>query len=75
MAVFLLRAEYGSDFSPPAATGVFGDLSLTDPFTRWIEKLYVDGVTAGCGNGNYCPNRPNTRGQMAVFLVRTFDLQ
>jgi hypothetical protein len=23
----------------------------------------------------YCPSDPNTRGQMAVFLVKTFDLQ
>jgi hypothetical protein len=74
MAVFLLRGEHGSGFSPPPATGIFGDLVLTDPFTPWIVALSLEGVTAGCGSGNYCPNNPNTRGQMAVFLVRTFDL-
>ena len=47
---------------------------LTNPFTPWVEQLSVLGITAGCGGGNYCPNSPNTRGQMAVFLVRTFDL-
>jgi len=31
-------------------------------------------VTAGCGNGNYCPNRINTRGQIAAFLVKAFNL-
>jgi hypothetical protein len=74
MAVFLLRTQHGSDYTPPPATGIFGDLSLTDPFTPWIEQLSNEGITAGCGNGNYCPNQPNTRGQMAVFLVRTFNL-
>ena len=32
-------------------------------------------ITGGCGDGNYCPDNPNTRGQMAVFLVKTFGLQ
>ena len=31
-----------------------------------------DGITAGCGGGNYCPTLPSTRGQMAVFLTKTF---
>jgi hypothetical protein len=75
MAVFLLRAEHGASYTPPPPTGIFGDLLLTDPFTPWIEELSLEGVTAGCGGDNYCPNAPNTRGQMAVFLVRTFGLQ
>jgi hypothetical protein len=32
------------------------------------------GVTAGCGGGRYCPTDPVTRAQMAIFLVKTFDL-
>jgi hypothetical protein len=74
MAVFLLRTQQGQDYAPPPPVGIFGDLSITDPFTPWIEQLSNEGITAGCGNGNYCPNLPNTRGQMAVFLVRTFGL-
>jgi len=31
-------------------------------------------VTAGCGGGNYGPDAAAGRGQMAPFLVRTFDL-
>ena len=74
MAVFLLRAEHGADYVPPPPTGVFSDLDLDDPFTPWIEELAAEGVTAGCGGGKYCPNDPNLRDQMAVFLVRTFAL-
>lgn len=74
MAVFLLRAEHGAGYTPPPPTGIFGDLVITDPFTPWIEELFIEGVTAGCGSGNYCPNNANTRGQMAAFLVRTFGL-
>ena len=32
-------------------------------------------MTAGCGAGNYCPGSANTRGEMAVFLTRTFGLR
>ncbi len=39
-----------------------------------VHHVNADGVTGGCGNGNFCPNRPVSRDQMAVFLVRTFDL-
>ncbi|MGH9317137.1 MAG: hypothetical protein ACRD1P_08525, partial [Thermoanaerobaculia bacterium] len=42
----------------------------------WIERLYAEGVTGGCGSNPllYCPDDPNTRGQMAVFLTKTFSL-
>ena len=74
MAVFLLRAKYSSAYSPPAATGVFGDVDLSYWAAAWIEQLAVEGITAGCGGGDYCPEAQVTRDQMAVFLVRTFGL-
>ena len=74
MAVFLLRAKHGSAYSPPAASGVFGDVPTDHWAAPWIEQLAAEGITAGCGNGNYCPATPVTRDQMAVFLVRTFNL-
>ena len=74
MAVFLLRSEHGEDYTPPEPTGIFEDLDVDDPFTPWIERLYVEGITSGCGEGIYCPNAPNKRSQMAAFLTRTFDL-
>jgi len=74
MAVFLLRAKYGAGYSPPAATGVFGDVPVEYWAADWIEQLAAKGITAGCGGGNYCPESPVNRDQMAVFLVRTFNL-
>jgi hypothetical protein len=49
---------------------------LTDPFVRWIEQLYREGITAGCATNppRYCPDSDVTRGQMAVFLSKTFSL-
>lgn len=74
MAVFLLRAKHGSSYSPPPATGIFGDVDLGYWAVAWIEQLAAEGITSGCGGGNYCPGDQVTRAQMAVFLVRTFEL-
>ena len=75
MAVFLLRTKYGSSYTPPAATGLFSDVSLGVFYAPWVEALYNEGVTTGCGTNplRFCPEEPVSRDQMAVFLVRTFD--
>jgi S-layer homology domain len=75
MAVFLLRAKHGSGYAPPAASGIFSDVAAD--FTRpFIEQLYNEAITSGCATSplRYCPASPVTRGQMAVFLLRTFSL-
>jgi streptogramin lyase len=75
MAVFLLKGEHGSAYVPPACTGVFLDVACPGAFAvDWIERLAAEGITGGCGGGNYCPNNSVTRGQMAVFLTKTFGL-
>ena len=74
MAVFLVKTLNGSSYVPPACQGVFADVTCPSPFADWIEDLYNRQIAAGCGNGDFCPDNPNTRGQMAVFLVKTFGL-
>ncbi len=71
MAVFLERGLHGATYEPPAATGLFADVPASSPFAAWIEQLYHDGVTGGCGGGNYCPTGSVTRAQMAVFLTKS----
>jgi uncharacterized protein (DUF1800 family) len=72
MAVFLLRGKHGSAYVPPPATGtVFLDVPLGTTFAAWIERLSAEGITSGCGGGNYCPTQTVTRDQMAVFIVRS----
>ncbi|MBI5294949.1 MAG: SBBP repeat-containing protein [Chloroflexi bacterium] len=70
MAIFILRAKHGNTYNPPAATGtVFSDVPANYWAAAWIEQLATEGVTGGCGNGNYCPEDAVTRDQMAVFLL------
>jgi hypothetical protein len=76
MAVFLLKAKYGSAYNPPRASGVFTDVPVSHWAAGWIEKLSADGITSGCSTTprKYCPAGTVTRDQMAVFLVRNFHL-
>ncbi|MCL4275995.1 MAG: S-layer homology domain-containing protein [Anaerolineales bacterium] len=70
-AILLLRGMYGSSYTPPPATGtVFADVTVTTHAAAWIEALVAEGITGGCGGGNYCPNSSVTRGQAAVLLLR-----
>jgi hypothetical protein len=76
MAPFLLKAEHGSAYVPPACAGIFGDVTCPSLFAPWIEELYAEAITGGCSASPllYCPGNDVTRGQMAVFVVKTFKL-
>lgn len=76
MAIFLLKAKHGSSYTPPpvgVSTG-FSDVAVGDFAAAWIKQLAAEAITSGCGSGNYCPNAPVKRSEMAIFLVRTFNL-
>ena len=72
MAVFLLRSKHGKSYNPPPATGTFADVLPGDPFERWIDQLFAEGIVSGCAANplNYCPSQNVTRAQMAIFLLR-----
>jgi hypothetical protein len=74
MAPFLLKAVHGPTYSPPPCSGYFTDVVCPSLFADWIEQLYLEQVTQGCGTLLYCPSNPNTRGQMATFLVKALRL-
>jgi hypothetical protein len=72
MAVFLIKGKYNLALTPPPATGsLFGDVHPGDFAADFIEQLANEGITAGCGNGNYCPSADITRAEMAVFLLKS----
>ena len=76
MSVFLLKGEHGGGYAPPACSGtMFTDVPCPGAqFVDFINQLAAEGITGGCGGGNYCPANPVNRGQMAAFLVKTFQL-
>lgn len=48
----------------------FRDVPTSSPFHANIASLVETGITAGCGNGNFCPKSAVTREQMAAFFTR-----
>ncbi len=64
-----VRVRYRLQVSPAPAVATFPvDVPTTHPFFRFIEALASAGITAGTGPGQFSPDNPVTRGQMAVFL-------
>lgn len=75
MAAFVVRAKGLTPLLP--ATPTFADVPASHPLFGFIERLYEQQITTGCGvNGSgqllFCPTDPVPRQQMAAFLVRAF---
>ena len=72
-AVFLERGHHTADYLPadPSAPH-FSDTPLPAWFTNWVEGLWLDGYTSGCGLNppRYCPDGVHNRVEGAVFAMR-----
>ena len=60
--------------SPAPANATFSDVPTSDPFFQAIEALAASGITSGCAAGQFCPNQPVTRAEMAKFLAKALGL-
>jgi hypothetical protein len=69
-----VRIFWRQQVSPPPAAATFNDVPTSDPAFQFVEALAASGITAGCGNGIFCPDAPLTRRQMAVFLAKALGL-
>ena len=76
MAAFLVRANGLSQLSPPTPT--FADVPASSVFFGYVERLFEQGITQGCGTSGgqllFCPSQPVPREQMAAFIVRAKGL-
>jgi hypothetical protein len=73
MAVFLIRvspALAAVNAGQYRTTPYFTDVPTTHPYFAFVQKMKELGITTGCTATTYCPDSPNTRGQMAVFIIR-----
>jgi S-layer family protein len=52
------------------AVDLFLDVPPSHVFYNDINAIALAGITSGCGGGNYCPDAPVTRAQMAAFMHR-----
>ena len=67
--VRLLEAE-------PTPHTLFEDVDSDLPYAAFVQTLYDVRVTFGCHPDmpSFCPNRLTTKGQMAAFVARAYDL-
>lgn len=75
MAAFLVRARLGVTQGTPfphAPAPYFTDVDPSHLFYSFIQKMKELGITSGCTTTSYCPENLVTRGQMSVFVNRSF---
>jgi hypothetical protein len=64
------NSTYAAASTTQRFTVLFADIAPTDYYYAAINFLAQLGITAGCGNNNYCPQQDVTRDEMAIFMVR-----
>ncbi len=70
LAVFVAR---GLGLAP-ATPGTFADVPADDWRAPYIEAIAQAGITSGCGDGDFCPDRVATRWEAAAFVKRGMGL-
>lgn len=48
----------------------FGDVPCTDPDWGWVQTLVTQGISAGCGGTNFCPDNAVTKQTAAALLMK-----
>ena len=70
----LIAAAVLSGRGVALASHNFSDVPDSVVYHDFVDFLAQNGITAGCGGGQYCGDSPVTRGQMAIFLKRLAGL-
>lgn len=76
LAVWLVRILQDAE-PDPAGSSRFTDLDADQWWIPHVERLSVMGITRGCASepARFCPHQIVTRGQLASFVVRAFELR
>ena len=71
----LTASQPGNTTYAPAApvtqdfTVLFNDISPSASYAAAVDLFAQYGITAGCGNDDFCASLPVTRAEMAVFII------
>jgi hypothetical protein len=75
-SVFVERGIHAASYDPPTPSSqVFADMPLDSWAAKWVNGLWQDQYTAGCGTNPlvYCPWQGHTRAEGAVFYLRMLN--
>jgi hypothetical protein len=73
MAAFIIRTRLRVRFDQTftfLTNQFFTDVTTSDLFFSYVQKMKELGITSGCTATEYCGGGFTTRGQMAVFVIR-----
>ncbi len=75
-SVFFLRIKNGVAYSPPTASGIFGDVAPTAWYAGWVEAAYNAGLLPACGTSplRFCPESNLDRSWAAYMMVQAKGL-
>jgi hypothetical protein len=51
----------------------FSDVPCTHIYWKWIQELFEDGITSGCGQTTFCPDNSVMRSEMAKFIGKAWN--
>ena len=69
-----VKVAYRRQVRSAPAVPTFSDVPADDGAFQYIEALAASGISGGCGDGIYCPDRPLTRRQAAILLAKALGL-
>ncbi|MHA2131785.1 MAG: FAD-dependent oxidoreductase, partial [Promethearchaeota archaeon] len=71
ISAYIIRVKYGEDFTLiDEENPYFEDVPKGHWAFRYIQKMYENGITAGCGGGHYCPDNTITIAELAALIIR-----
>lgn len=74
-SVYITKLVNGTSFTPPVPTlPPFPDVLVSHWAASWIAQAKTDELVAGYPDGNYHPENPLTRAEMAVVISRALCL-
>ena len=76
LAVMVGKAIFSSHTAPPQHTddNLFVDVDSDNWAAEWIEHLAGEGIVSECQVGQYCPDEAISRAELAVMLVKAFNI-
>lgn len=71
-SVFFLRVMYGSEYEPPASSGIFEDVDIDDWYAGWVEAAYNQNLLPACETDplQFCPEELIDRAWAAYMMVQ-----
>jgi len=69
LAKIILKAKFGSAYTPPTGAGTYTDVPIGSFSADWIQGLVDLSIIEGCEANKFCPNEAVTIDSLATLLL------